>query len=101
MMAVGLRATAKALEHPPEPKIGAPVLDPTMAGPGHRLLASGFQFWISVIGPTAKSRTRLIMNRPSGATSYCRPCTPSMPPPSTLVLKSAAGVPGSTVERYM
>jgi hypothetical protein len=31
MMAAGLRANAKALEHPPEPKIGAPVLDPTTA----------------------------------------------------------------------
>jgi hypothetical protein len=29
MMAAGLKATAKAVEHPPEPKIGAPVLDPT------------------------------------------------------------------------
>ena len=29
MMAAGLRATAKALENPPEPKVGAPVLDPT------------------------------------------------------------------------
>lgn len=28
-MAAGLRAIAKALEHPPEPKVGAPVLDPT------------------------------------------------------------------------
>lgn len=28
-MADGLRATAKAVEHPPEPKVGAPVLDPT------------------------------------------------------------------------
>jgi hypothetical protein len=28
-MAAGLRATAKAVEHPPEPKVGAPVLDPT------------------------------------------------------------------------
>jgi hypothetical protein len=32
MMAAGLRATAKAVEHPPEPKIGAPVLDPTTTG---------------------------------------------------------------------
>src|SRR5208282_756089 len=31
MMAAGLRATAKAVEHPPEPKVGAPVLDPTSA----------------------------------------------------------------------
>jgi hypothetical protein len=31
MMAAGLRATAKAVEHPPEPKIGAPVRDPTAA----------------------------------------------------------------------
>jgi hypothetical protein len=30
MMAAGLRgATAKVVEHPPEPKVGAPVLDPT------------------------------------------------------------------------
>jgi hypothetical protein len=28
-MAAGLRATAKAVEHPPEPKVGASVLDPT------------------------------------------------------------------------
>jgi hypothetical protein len=28
-MAAGLRARAKALDHPPEPKVGAPVLDPT------------------------------------------------------------------------
>ncbi len=32
IMAAGLRATAKAMEHPPEPKIGAPVLDPTVDG---------------------------------------------------------------------
>src|ERR1019366_5508692 len=29
MMAAGMRATAKAAEHPPEPKVGAPALDPT------------------------------------------------------------------------
>jgi hypothetical protein len=29
MMATGLRATAKVVGHPPEPKVGAPVLDPT------------------------------------------------------------------------
>ena len=28
-MVAGLRATAKAMEHPPEPNVGAPVLDPT------------------------------------------------------------------------
>jgi len=28
-MAAGLRASAKALEQPPEPNVGAPVLDPT------------------------------------------------------------------------
>jgi hypothetical protein len=28
-MAAGLRATAKVVEQPPEPKVGAPVLDPT------------------------------------------------------------------------
>ena len=28
-MAAGLRATAKAAEHPPEPKVGAAVLAPT------------------------------------------------------------------------
>jgi hypothetical protein len=31
IMVAGLRATAKAVEHPPEPKVGAPVLDPTAA----------------------------------------------------------------------
>jgi len=31
-MEIGLRATAKAEEHPPEPKVGAPVLDPTDTG---------------------------------------------------------------------
>jgi len=29
-MATGLRAPAKAVEHPPAPKVGAPVLDPTV-----------------------------------------------------------------------
>jgi hypothetical protein len=29
MTAAGLGATAKAVEHPPEPKVGAPVLGPT------------------------------------------------------------------------
>src|SRR5450631_3939799 len=32
IMAAGLRATAKAVEHPPEPTVGAPVLDPTASG---------------------------------------------------------------------
>jgi len=31
-MAAGLRATAKAGDHPPEPNVGAPVLDPTVTG---------------------------------------------------------------------
>ena len=31
-MAAGLRAATKVAEHPPEPKVGAPVLDPTCAG---------------------------------------------------------------------
>ena len=29
MMAAGLRATAKAVDYPPEPKVGAPDPDPT------------------------------------------------------------------------
>jgi len=33
-MAAGLRTSAKALEQPPEPKVGAPVLDPTCEGRG-------------------------------------------------------------------
>jgi len=38
-MAAGLRANAKALEPPPEPKVGAPVLDPTfdVEGPSRDL----------------------------------------------------------------
>ena len=35
-MAAGLRATAKAAEHPPEPKVGAPVLDPTGGHPANQ-----------------------------------------------------------------
>jgi hypothetical protein len=34
MMLTGLRATAKAVDYPPEPTIGAPVLDPTEYVPG-------------------------------------------------------------------
>ena len=33
-MAAGLRTSAKALEQPPEPKVGAPVLDPTFGVEG-------------------------------------------------------------------
>jgi hypothetical protein len=33
MMAAGLRAIAKAMGNPPEPKIGAPVPDPTVQRP--------------------------------------------------------------------
>lgn len=39
-MAAGLRATAKAVNHPPEPKVGAPVLDPTPVNQ-LRMLGSG------------------------------------------------------------
>jgi hypothetical protein len=43
IMAAGLRATAKAMEHPPEPTVGAPVLDPTRAALAdiQELFASG------------------------------------------------------------
>ena len=34
-MAAGLRASAKALERPPEPNVGAPVLDPTLRRDRH------------------------------------------------------------------
>jgi len=37
-MAAGLRATAKAVDHPPEPKVGAPVSDPTSRGEKRRRL---------------------------------------------------------------
>jgi hypothetical protein len=50
MMAAGLRATAKAVEHPPEPKIGAPVLDPTKRDRADIDLAAGRS------GPIAPSR---------------------------------------------
>ena len=33
-MVAGLRATVKAVEIPPEPKVRAPVLDPTFGGGG-------------------------------------------------------------------
>jgi len=35
-MAAGLRATVKAVELPPEPKVRAPVLDPTCVSPAGR-----------------------------------------------------------------
>jgi hypothetical protein len=41
MMAAGLRATAKAVEHPPEPKVGAPVLDPNVEDPRALANAAG------------------------------------------------------------
>ena len=40
-MAAGLRATAKALEPPPEPKVGAPVFDPTRRGACGIVVAMG------------------------------------------------------------
>src|SRR5437773_6041603 len=39
-MAAGLRATAKAVEQPPEPNVGAPVLDPTGGAGDARVLAA-------------------------------------------------------------
>ena len=36
----------------------------------------------------------LIRNRPSGATSYCRPLVAFVPPPQIRVWNSATGVPG-------
>jgi hypothetical protein len=36
IMAAGLRATAKAVDHPPEPNVGAPVLDPTVGSCSQR-----------------------------------------------------------------
>jgi len=45
IMAAGLRATAKAVEHPSEPKVGALVLDPTTeVGPYDRIA-----LWIAII----------------------------------------------------
>ena len=34
MMVAGLRPIAKAMDQPPEPKVRAPVLDPTSGGDG-------------------------------------------------------------------
>jgi len=48
---------------------------------GHERQFGGCQFWMSVIGAAALSSTVLIKKRPSEATSYCRPCCPSTPPP--------------------
>ena len=39
-MAAGLRASAKALDHPPEPNVGAPVLDPTAQRDAPRAISS-------------------------------------------------------------
>jgi hypothetical protein len=43
-MAAGLRATAKAVDQPPEPNVGAPVLDPTLQpleAPGALVISAG------------------------------------------------------------
>jgi len=52
MMAAGLRATAKAVGHPPEPKVGAPVLDPTgMTG------SKGQPTWLDAAHAATKPRS--------------------------------------------
>ena len=70
--------------------------------PRHRegeryFFASGFQFVSSVIGTSALSSSVLMRNRPSGATSYCRPCSLSTPPPTMRVGNSTTGAPGANV----
>ncbi len=64
-------------------------------GEGHGL---GFQFKISVIGVAVVfSRTVLIKNRRSGATSYSADRPRSDPPPTIRVWNNGSAVPGSSV----
>ena len=53
IMAAGLRATAKAVDHPPEPKIGAPVLDPIKVEEAAGRGPEG----IKAMGPVRSGRT--------------------------------------------
>ena len=58
--------------------------------------ASGFQFWMMVIGAAVLSPTlTLIRKRPSGATSYCcRYPVATVPPNMIRGWKRAVGRPG-------
>jgi hypothetical protein len=58
-MAAGLRASAKALEHPPAPKVGAPVLDPT----DERDVETGARVWL--IGHRQPKGAATVMLRPT------------------------------------
>jgi hypothetical protein len=65
MMAAGLRATAKAVEHPPEPKVGAPVLDPTAEDhiPGaHGAVAEVAQAYLCATTNTLLTRQTLVID---------------------------------------
>src|SRR5271165_4936193 len=60
IMAAGMRAVAKAVEHPPEPKVGAPVPDPTaLDGSGSTWHIAGHQLNLPVIRGTAGSQRRI------------------------------------------
>jgi len=65
-MAAGLRATAKAVEHPPEPKVGAPVLDPTVTGGnGSRVLVQR----TAAVGTTGHLSDRTAVLKAAGGRS--------------------------------
>jgi transposase InsO family protein len=51
---------------------------------------------MSVIGAAASSSTVLIRNRPSWATSYCRPCCASTPPRKKRLSLHRGVVPTAT-----
>ena len=62
-MAAGLRAMAKALEPPPEPKVGAPVLDPTRRGACGNVVSMG-----AGLRPNGK-----LLDKPPDPTVMCAP----------------------------
>ena len=59
-MGAGRRATAKALGNPPDPKVGAPVFDPTWGGKGPRgpqpTRSRYMDDFLAIVGGFAKHR---------------------------------------------
>jgi len=63
IMAAGLRAIAKAMEHPPEPNIGAPALDPTVQnGPNPNGVSAEFPHFSSAVTGNSKQISRQLFN---------------------------------------
>jgi hypothetical protein len=59
MMVAGLRPIAKAMDQPPEPKVRAPVLDPTdEAGTGNVMMVAGLRPMTKVMDKPPEPKVR-------------------------------------------